>query len=272
MKKMATRLACCAGLLLGGLAFLPACSGPVEAVEASPPADPLPLGVEPISEHPDPVVTMSFDDDKRVELYEIEGAVLIMEIGKAEGSSVSRRMPEAFALLKANHYVEAFAAMQPGRPVPQALLDLQARHPEIEAAPREKKAVAGTQDPVATRLGGGNEPISIESTCSNNCCNWDWLVNNICGSGAPISWFYYDYGWSWENVSTVTYLDAIACAISGTSQFTLNMTDGSGGSWSVEPGWYADWHWGGTPTPWSMSSTVNSRTNQHAHTYCGDAG
>jgi hypothetical protein len=198
---------------------------------------------------------------KRIEFYEFPKGVLVMESGKAEGPVVLAKAPQLQALLKTNRLVDLFTALRPDLPVPPALRDIQTRHPVLTSARKGGR----------TRSTGSGEKIKAASVvansfpCPNNCCNGAWLYQNICAPNG--NWFYYDYGWSWHNATSVSNWHSVVCAAIGTSQFTIS---GSGsGSWSVPQGWYRWYSWQGSSWASEIDSTVNSRSNQHMHTYCG---
>ena len=288
MTNMTKKLAFCAGVSFLGLAGLPACSAPVDAPASASP-DSTPSGEASLSsEHPDATVTIALEDGKTIELFDLPAGVLISESGKAEaeGSTLLQGNRELKGLLATNRYVDAFLALQPDRPVPEALIGLQARHPVLPVQLPAEQTAAGVAGgdvapppPVepggsASYSGGGGKPglapgqKTPQTTCTNACCNYTWLQNNICLTSL-MDWFYLDYGWSYQNSGPVLDAYAAACAVSGTSLFTISIGDGSGGSWSVPAGYYRSFGWGGSVFPYSMSSTVNSQSNQHEHTFCG---
>jgi hypothetical protein len=266
------RLALYAGISLCGLSGLPACIATADAIDVpgSPGIESPSSEVAPRSEHRAPSVTMDFGNGTTIELYDYPKGVLVGESGKAGEPTVLRHQPAIQALLRANRFVEAFAALQPNQAMPAALLDLQARHPEVTTGLSTASAAKGSVAPPPRAAGasaGGGGGLTPD-TCSNDCCNATWLEDNICDG--VTGWFDYDYGWSYENVDSIVNVYAAACAVSGTSEFSIDV-DGDGGSWPVAAGYYQYFSWYSTLFPWDMTSNVNTEADQHEHTYCGNA-
>jgi hypothetical protein len=227
--------------------------------------------------HPDPVASITVGNGKTVEFFDLgAGGVLVMESGKAEGDAVLQRTPGIQEMLDANRFADVFAALRPDLPVPDSLRELAAR-------PRPQGAGSLAVAPSVARSGGGAplEEVTAEETgrvarpmtdnCGNGCCNYSWLTSNICPTDDD--WFYMDYGWSWHNAGGAQHWGSTACAARGQSQLTVTVqaNDGQhGGSWSVPQGNYNHAYWnGGFLNYASITSTVNSSSNQHDHTYCG---
>jgi hypothetical protein len=227
----------------------------------------------PVEDHPAPVARIEVDAERAIEFYEYPSGVLAMESGVARDKAL---LPAFRDKLDAGQLVDIAATLRPDLPPPEALVSLQAR---MQAAPRTAIDKDRTARPWETELPpatSGYAPIHA-SGCGNNCCNSTWLVNNLCGDGSfwDYSWFLLDYGWSYENFSSVSRFYGAACAATGTSSFSVDIGDGSGGTWSVQEAHYRTFEWiagcylFNCPDHKSADSSVNRQSNQHLHSYCG---
>jgi hypothetical protein len=220
--------------------------------------------------HPDPVVSLDVGNGARVELYDFgEGSVLAMETGKAGGAVT---LPKYHDLVQSRDFVRLFTKLRPELAVPSSLFDLEVREKAVHGA----SPSALTSYDIARRpsgSGGGAHGITAD-TCANYCCNYSWLANDLCPANTPSdadrSWLLYEYGWSYENDTYVDSWLGAACAVSGTSTFNVSV-GGGGGTWSVAEGYYRWFEW--DTSGYSNSTTsVNSQSNEHVHSYCGGVG
>ncbi len=223
--------------------------------------------------HPEPDVSFAIDHDTTVEVYDFPSGVLVMETGKAEGSKPV--LKDYKELLDSGRLVEVFTKLRPDLEVPERLIALQAK--AGTGAASSSGNVAAPAEGGSSSKGGASSVVGTDNACNNVCCDPTWLSNNVCNGlgNYPYNWFLLDYGWSYENSSSmVNYLGTV-CAGVGTSVFTVNVSDGNGGQWSVPAGYYRWYNWVAgcylfnCPASKSISTSVNSQSNQHLHSYCG---
>lgn len=211
---------------------------------------------------PTPVASLKLTGGQVIEFYDFGDTALITETAAAYVSPVlnSKSSP-------ADDLVGTWARLAPRTPVPPALEDLQRRVASLPADSDARK-VAPLLDTGGAK--GENLGSAIRSApvgCNNGCCDFNWLATlSECQGGLSYNWFLYNYGWTYANGSNVGVYHGLVCSAQGTSTYSVQLP-GSGGVWSVPQATYRWFHWSGGRG--SMSSTVNSSSNSHLHTYCG---
>jgi len=211
---------------------------------------------------PTPVASLKLTGGQVIEFYDFGTAALVTETAAAYVSPVlnSESLP-------ADQLVGTWARLAPTTPVPPALEDLQHRLTRLPADLDAPK-VAPLLDTGGAKLGNFGSAIrSAPVGCNNGCCDFNWLATlSECKGGFSYNWFLYNYGWTYANGSNVGLYQGLVCSAIGTSTYSVQLP-GAGGVWSVPQATYRWFHWSGSRG--SMSSTVNSSSNSHLHTYCG---
>jgi hypothetical protein len=230
-----------------------------------------------------PIAAVDLKDGHAVEFYDFGEDVLISETGKAGTSHYFTADNQPSALIKngvAPDQVlsQVWSAISPGSAVPKPLLDIQARWKAAPPPTNAARTPDFSHEASGTPFGQSLEipqPLAKAAApvgCNNGCCDFQWLSTfSQCGSNFDYHWFLYNYGWSYANSGDVDYYSGMACSASGTSTFKVNMSDGTGGTWSVPQATYRTFYW--SSGFWgfnrTLTSSVNTSSNQHLHTYCG---
>lgn len=227
---------------------------------------------DPAVDEPTPVATLKLANGHVVEFYDWGGAGLIAETGAAYTSpAISSAGPTP-----AGQMSDLWSRLAPGTPVPPALADLQHRltSSSVESAAPE---VVSASDPAGGRPGAARTVVpAVLEGCNNGCCDRDWLntLAECQGANWTRQWFNFNDDFSTVSFGNVGIFQGLVCAAQGTSTFSVNL-GGSGGTWSVPEATYRWFHWtGGTDffggrITQTLSSAVNSQSNEHIHTYCG---
>jgi len=247
-------------------------------------ADPIQPAINnPLSHNstPTPIAKIDLKDDHAIEFYDFGEDVLVSESGKAGTSHALNAENQPAALLKsgvAPHEVLArvWSSVSPGTPVPQALLDIQARWkaspPKGNSIKTLERSHAASGLPFGQSL-QGSQPLAKAAApdgCNNGCCDYQWLNTlSQCSNSYDMDWFLFKYGWSYANNGDVDYYTGMVCSAIGTSTFKVSISSGHGGTWSVPEATYRTYWWSAGTWNKSMTSSVNSSTNSHMHTYCG---
>lgn len=242
-----------------------------------------------LEDHPPAAVTIELENGNVVEIYDFADVPLVVESGVA---GVTPALPELKHLVKQNRLVELFSALRPDLRVPSKVATLERAFAEkarlhSDDPPQIREELrAADQGMAASRDGAGltapdvggqrfGEGPGLQTKqligCNNGCCDPVWTAQEPCAHGNPVdySWFLFNYGWSYANGSGALIVDTATCAAIGTSTFTVSISDGSGGTWSVLEAHYKTFWWGAWFYNRSYSSTVNTASNQHLHTHCG---
>ena len=221
-----------------------------------------------------PVLSQALGNGNVLEFFDLGDAALVSESGKAGGTTPADHGE--------NHNVDqllnVWQTALPGRPIPQILHDLQERlikHSGFSQAVPDLKItkdfVGGEPFTPASGGPGPGAPLAKQSPiCNNGCCDFNW-VSRVpqCTDYNYFHWFLFNYGWSIINRNYLLFAWTYVCSSIGTSYYTLDFM-GKGGILPVPEGGYrtfeiyADW-----PRRYNMTSSVNSESNQHMHTYCG---
>lgn len=268
-----------AGLALLGISCTQNDDG--KLITSSAPASAAPT---PQSATPKPVASVALADGHAIEFYDFGPGVLVSESGKAGTPAVFTKENNPADLLQSaatpgDRLALIWKKAAPSAPVPQALLDIQARWLKNPPAPSS----AGQALPISHEASGmpfGQTPVQSQALaktespvgCNNGCCDYQWLSTfSECSANYDYRWFLYNYGWSYANSSSISVYDGMVCAANGYSQFNVHISDGHGGNWSVPPATYRTYWWvsGIFEFNQSMTSSVNSSSNSHLHTYCG---
>ena len=253
--------------------------------------------------HPEADVTIPLASEKRLEFYDTQSGVLVVESGPATDAPVA---PKYSDLLHSGRYVDLVSALRPDLPTPDSLVKLQAKYParstDIEATsqrqppPRKPDSVrvaptdAGGSSPFSS---GGGKPSGPhpDTSCNNNCCSAAWTLQTLCTAmpaddydinlqASQYYWYLFDYGWSYSNDPDFNwyYIGAV-CAAEGNSSWTVSINSvywgNYGGTWTVPQGYYSLYNFvdGSCGKDFcagaSATTSVNSESNQELHTYCG---
>ena len=213
------------------------------------------------------VGSLKLDSGQVIDFYDYSDSALIVESGEAY---MTPALPDRESVPR-DGLVSVWTRLAPQTPVPTALADLQSRLASASASPEAAAAAAAP----SLVIGGAKPPISGSAIpnapvgCNNGCCDFNWLSTlTECQGNYSFSWFLFNYGWSFANSSNDALYQGLVCSAVGTSTFTVSV-GGSGGTWSVPQATYRWFHWTAGVFRQSMTSSVNSSTNQHLHTYCG---
>jgi hypothetical protein len=261
---------------MGLLGLLPACAG--SEPMPTPPAAPDQATPVETSPMPEPLAQIKQENGNTVSFYDLDGQGLILGEGLA-GSPPA--LPASMD--KRVRPLDAWNQLSGGQAAPQRLVDFQKKLDTTPPAPADLKMVK----PAPTKaLQGGvslddvpvNTPegtLAAPDGCNNGCCDYQWLstFQECYVNGVEYQWFAYNYGSSYANSGNVQFVHAMVCAATGTSTwkfyvngkgFTNNVAEGH-----YQQGWWAmagDWPLYSTG---SLSSSVNTPSTLHLHTYCG---
>jgi len=267
-------------LVLAVVAWLPACledtegaqESEVSNVAAAPSGVPSSTGTK----APPLVASWKVASGNTIEIYNFDGQAMISEVGVAGTPSTLNANPD----LKHGRPIDIWNALGPKGTVPSSLTAFQA---QLDSSP--VTSGAGTQQAPNTMVGGGGlQPPSsttsfqgvianAPSGCNNGCCDYSWLSTfEQCELwGQDYEWFLYNYGATYANFNNIDIYDGFVCSAVGTSTYSVNM-GGHGGAWSVPEATWRSWYRKNSGCWFScdnMTSTVNTSTSQHLHTYCG---
>ena len=248
---------------LFALSFLSiSCTG---SGEPMPSAASNPASVRPALGKPVPVASLTLDNGNQVEFYDFQEGALVSEFGPAGSTSPAFKGEKS-----PDQLVEVWKSLAKAKPVPKAISDLQARlvlQKNTSPVPRD------LSPPVSFEDGEQVAPAAMAKqaapVCNNACCDYAWLsAQRQCQPYNFFQWFHYNYGWSTINRNYINYVDALACAASGPSAFTITAGKG-GGSWTIPQGYYRTFEWFLWSPKFNLASSVNSPSNQALHSYCG---
>jgi hypothetical protein len=221
---------------------------------------------------PVPVASLTLTAGHVVEFYDFGGAALIVEAGAAYTSPALN----SAGPIPVDQLSGIWTRLAPETPVPPALAGLQQRLMSLPADPAAPKR-APASDVAGARMGGSRTALPAAPVgCNNGCCDEEWLYTlaQCYQANWNFYWFMVNYGWTAVTSTFDAEVGGLVCSAQGTSTFSMNI-GGSGGTWSVPEATYRWYHWTagtdfwGGPIPKDMSSSANSETNQHLHTYCG---
>jgi hypothetical protein len=229
----------------------------------------------PSASKPTPVASLTLANGNVIDFYEIAGRGLVTESGEAYSTPAIKSKAD----LHDGRLVEIWTALRPDVAVPQALTDLQAR---IDSQPPPDPSQKKPHDP---RSGGAPlDPATVgvqdgflasPDGCNNGCCDYDWM-NTTFGQcydhSWDYSWFLFNYGWSYANFNDISFFQGFVCSASGISTWHVNIS-GDGGTWDIAEAHYLTYWWLECGWPWcggDATTSVNTSTAQHLHTYCGD--
>lgn len=267
-------------LLFAGVALLAmACSNEEEGLSDSPRVPAVETAIPDAA--PKPVASADLPNGNTLEFFDFKSGALVVESGKAGVVAHLGKEPESEALAKASadpgeKLAAIWKSAAPDRAVPKALLDMQERwkHPpagvslsrEIPSGPGAAGIRFEVPDAPSAPLGKKATPVG----CNNGCCDAEWLATfgQCQGGDWPISWFLFNYGYTWANYSDADYVNGMVCAANGNSSWKMKVGS-SGGTWTVTPAHYKAWKWVSGWFDEDMKSSVNSSTSQALHTYCG---
>jgi hypothetical protein len=266
-------------LFAAGFALLAAaCSTPEEGQSGAGPKA-IPEASSPDAT-PKPAATLDLPSGNTLEFYDFQSGALVVESGKAGVKAYlgSESPAETLAKRSADPGLQLAAlwnSASAGAPLPKALSLMQERWKNPPAG----KSVR----PAAPTLGAAGQPFTLPQApkatlakaaapvgCNNGCCDYEWLatLGQCQGADWPISWFLFNYGYSYSNYEDTEYVNGLVCAANGNSSWKMSV-GGSGGTWTVTPAHYKTWRWLAGWFDEDMRSSVNSSASQALHTYCG---
>jgi hypothetical protein len=226
--------------------------------------------VESAASTPTLIASLKLKSGHVLEFYDFGQAVLITEAGAAYTSPALNSAGST----SADQLTDIWTRLAPEVPVPAALQDLQRRLTSLPADSSESEIAPSSNSGGARIASLGTARPSAQVGCNNGCCDATWLLTlgECQGTGWDFSWFLYNYGWSSANSTHIGFYDGLVCSAQGTSTYSVDI-GGSGGTWSVPEATYRWFRWWElSPFGWgarNSSSSVNSPSDQHLHTYCG---
>lgn len=220
---------------------------------------------------PKAIASIHLDNGNLVEFFEASNGGVVTETGPASTDPTVQRTGE-------RNFVRLWQRLAPGKPVPEALANLQARLIE-DSQPQAQVSGQPKAAPQVTWGGGRGITAMTPSGCNNRCCDYEWLVATFgaCNDG---DWLMFNKGWSYANATNIKYYQASVCSASGTSNFKFKVAGSPSafGNWDIPEGYYRSALWVADFTVlwpcWgyclgSMTSSVNSPSDMHLHTHCG---
>jgi hypothetical protein len=223
-----------------------------------------------------------------VHFYDLKIGAMIIGRGNADSSAAAVLNAKKIvnAHHGADHLTDAFAALNPGLPVPAELTALQDRLTQdslskippleraIPVAAGEHLGPQNEDDGVLGGVGGTLLPAATQVGCANGCCDADWL-HTICASG--FDWSYFDFNIGSARVDTGTparWSEMLVCSASGTTTWVYGRSDTCGGvqyHWTVSEATFSwdDYNEGTFCYGGHSWSNTNVGTTAHLHTSCG---
>ncbi|HKO51738.1 MAG TPA: hypothetical protein VJV79_28705 [Polyangiaceae bacterium] len=237
---------------------------------------------------PVPVAALTLENGNVVEFYNFGRRVLMSEIGSVKNPPAATPKGR----LKIDRLVDTWKELAPNQPVPAALSELQDRLIRTAPAGSQERPISVGQTQIRGEVLKLEEKTTLPSApgveqtgivrqavpqgCNNGCCDYPWLATfEQCAGGWDYSWFLYNYGWSYANVPNAEIYKGLVCSAVGTSTYKVNIVgEGLGGTWAVLEAHYRTWYWYDDYCLWfcsneDITSSVNTSTNAHLHTYCG---
>lgn len=224
------------------------------------------------------VASLTLANGNTLEFYDFDEGAVVSETGEAYVDPMYEDQGE-----DASHLLDIWDRYANGAAPPAKLEALQDRLTDPDRKPSQGTGTQGETavgQGVAPGAAAPSGPVQIESPvgCNNGCCDYDWLstFSECDGSGWDFSWFDYNLGYGYRAANDIIWYHGMVCSANGTSSYNVNIS-GAGGSWSIAQAHYRTYHWL-APYDWfwcagycgrNMTSSVNSSTNQHLHTYCG---
>lgn len=234
----------------------------------------------------EPVARLPLKNGNVLEFYEFQRGAILSEVGRAYSDQLFDGRGK-----DARDLVETWRSLRPDLDVPPALIRLQERlttpsesHATIMSASDSGRGGQRAPERASTTEGraGGSRPatgdVTAMSGCGNGCCDYSWLSQQYeCYAQSDAEWFLFQYGYSIINYNQIQIYKGMVCAATGTSTYSIQMSNGTGGTWSVLQGWYRtyswyaayDWAWCWGPCGENMTSSVNNSWTWRDHTYCG---
>jgi hypothetical protein len=204
---------------------------------------------------------------------DLDGGALVTESANAGTPSA---LSPVEGMLHDNRLIDAYSTLSPGTPVPQVLVDLEARA-------RAAQAYLAAANPARafSPSAAGSSPVQPASPyvvehvneCSNECCDKTW-VQSICPkAGNDNTWFLFD--WPSEGFTDpFSYFEGVVCAGVGTSNWSLVVDTSTCGNiveaWAVKEATYQKVvATGSCIFGQRFTNEVNSPSHPHLHADCG---
>jgi hypothetical protein len=215
--------------------------------------------------------TIALENGNVLEFYDLGRVALVSEYGKAYTAPAFQPDIE-----KPQKLTEIWNKFSRGAPPPDKLLALEARLAEqsnTEPAAEPKSNFRPETGASGVELFASG-PQRVQVGCNNGCCDYDWLYNTFtqCSVG---DWFLYNYGHTWADFNNIYNLYSMVCSAEGTSTWYVHIQGSTPKTWSIAQGYYRTYSWSATFGFFGFNkkdfdSDVNSSSNMHLHTYCGD--
>lgn len=266
--------------IVAGLAavWVAACS--TEDAREAAPLQPQSQSQEESSVTPKPIADLVLSNGNTLEFYDFGSGVLVSELGKAGITPTldSHKPPEALEKSpSAGDKLKAlWQSVAPDQEMPASLRNIQTRWansglmPPAMSKPRVSPVFSGI--PFESRMSSPNllPKAAAPVGCNNGCCDEAWLRTlSQCNLHLDYSWFLFNYGYSYANTNGVDWFRGLVCSANGTSSWKVNVSDGSGGTWSIPQAHYRTYYWIAGLIDRDVRSSVNTSSNQALHTYCG---
>ena len=232
---------------------------------------------------PTPLFTIQLEENHTVEFHDMGRGVGVLERGPAGTTKPQvgkiAGQPDTLASL--------YASVAPGKPFPAELQAVQDRL--LNQAHMSPPVTKGIDGEVVSHLhhpeaalshagapaaqNSGKLHAEDNTWCGNVCCDFNWMVLNMCPPSDTFNWFDFDWGWSVENGTYISSWNTDVCAAVGTSNFQTIVAGDYETDWNVNQGFFARFIW--WDTNWlgehDIYSNVNNQVQQATHTYCGAA-
>jgi len=221
-------------------------------------------------------------DDAVIEFYEPKPGALLVSVAGLAGGLV----PDTLG--SPEDIFEQYAPERAMAPGLRAALDRIEGVPDNESSELGMPLEAAEETEQAAPVAGGAPwhqgagPARMRTAapqgCNNGCCDAQWLSTfHQCQTRGSYSWFLYNYTWSSANNTNVEWYEGLVCSASGTSTYSVSISGGGGGVWSVPQATYRTYWWlaGTTCNPFcgpakkNFTTSVNSSAAPRLHTYCG---
>jgi hypothetical protein len=225
------------------------------------------------------VASLRLGNGNEVHFYDFGTTALVTETGAAY-TKPALDEPE----IPAGELVNLWRKLAPEQPAPEALIALQNRLVQANIDNPASNARASRSDKPISETGGipsissRIEPaLRTLEGCNNGCCDREWLqtLSTCSYTGWSSRWFLFNYGYSYANRGDIFNFRGLVCAATGTSSWSVHVGSYNK-NFQVSEATYTTWSWTGGSSIWcggmcgeDMTSTVNTSSARHLHTYCG---
>jgi hypothetical protein len=198
----------------------------------------LPVGCAtdeaPASDPADPIASVALPNGNTFEFYESSPGFIYMSESGVSGTTPTPRA--------GRNPVELYRALAPGQPMPAALVAAQARAEVLRPAPASvaSEAAAGRK---------ANPPQSsvaphTANFINNEACDDQWFNNNFCVGSPDWSMCLLNHtGGAFAQLSSVDFVQHVACADTGPITLKVQMGDGTGTIRDIPLGGWRSFSW-----------------------------